>query len=1385
MAIDFQPDLDFEPDEEPKAHIPRWPGDTGKEKITTEEDQSVESKAMRGLKGYGETALSVATSIPATMLGSLAGLSAPINPLSKEKNPLKVFEKVSEDLTYSPRTELGQKLTQGLGSALQVFPPVGTYIGGPIRQAGKPAAKPIPREIPPPVAERPKLTVDDVPQATRDLQGYYNQLDFKPDEVVLDTTKQEGLPFTDSVEKVREAQVADSPQRDMFVQEQQLQRTFDPYQEQLQKQADMDNLDLQKMAEEGAKQQDIDAAYAQRQLQLFQEEQARKTDAQTDRLEGIEQRLRENKSIPRSELGAIDIKAVHEAVRKFQEEQSTARDVFNAFRGAFTDKEMDQALWHANDPRSKDTIALMSPAQFHALAAGRTPSEINQWADRLHPPIREGLASKGGLWDIPFLRIEKDGQVAAHEGRHRMDVFKEMGVNLVPVRLHGLRWGTDVLPERLYPQDSKLVSPSIKEVFAQPMPKLLSRRTTLSPQAGVIDIDALGDAFKKFRSLKPGDEQLATAAKEVELDSTRDVVYNSIPELEPFRPTYNTPEKVLAALDSAPDLTATQAATAKTIKPGIRSVRVANNNPLVAFAQDKIAKMNTEADKDAREFITGSDGVGPVWEKLSGNERVEIHRLLKAGDAEQRTFSPDELREAGYSDKQVTFMEKFYEMENYELDLWNENRLSIGMEPVKAREGHFRSVFKGDFWSLAMEDGKIVGFVGTNTKAGYNKVIEGLKAENPALTFTPMKRRGLTGSYRRSDLAQGMSEIMEWLGSNDPRMEQIRQTIHQITSQDADAWMGADLHALNKKGIWGNEGNKPWGKEEHSAANEAMKAYLTSWEEAVLSHRNLETNAQLTGLMQNPEVTAKWPHAVDYVNKYTKHMTGTYTGQLASTLNNAIDLTTRAVSFGQLGPSAPRAVTGQFTKRMGQWTQGFANMIYTGMQFLQPFATALPEMYRAGDSTAIGDSMNRGMLDGMQYIRHKLDGVKVSDEQAAMYKYAEDRGLLTFSEVEEVTKVTQNQGSRKFDIGVDFNRRMGELATRPYVFFTFVDLLKKHENLPEVEILDTAYNLTQYSMTDYHPTERALMYKDLGVVGQLAGSLSQYKHSYINQMAQWAKEVPQKPQMAIAGLVAALTLYGYRGLPGYDDADAIVKWLTNKFGDKQINIAQIIAENAPDWVSHEAPAFGLFSAGSGVNVSSRLGMAQITPESPIEAISPYAGKAARIAEHGSEVVAGRNPKALQNLGIELAPSSVRGLLEDELSTTDKGMLLNKKGQAEYQRTPFDRNVRRFGLQSLEEFKNRDEVYQASSTRQKDIEKRSKITEEAKLKFTQLGKGWLKSEEFKELQNEYKARGGNPEQLINSIIEGKIDAGLTAKQRAEGIDPKTYEGAKRYDYYNQR
>ena len=70
-----------------------------------------------------------------------------------------------------------------------------------------------------------------------------------------------------------------------------------------------------------------------------------------------------------------------------------------------------------------DTVAFMTPEQFHELATKRTPAELNaEYTPRLRESIREGLKSKNGLKKMPYLHIDNEGKVTAHEGRHRTEI---------------------------------------------------------------------------------------------------------------------------------------------------------------------------------------------------------------------------------------------------------------------------------------------------------------------------------------------------------------------------------------------------------------------------------------------------------------------------------------------------------------------------------------------------------------------------------------------------------------------------------------------------------------------------------------------------------------------------------------------------------------------------------------------------------------------------------------------------------------------------------------------------------------------------------------------------------------------------------------------------
>ena len=865
-------------------------------------------------------------------------------------------------------------------------------------------------------------------------------------------------------------------------------------------------------------------------------------------------------------------------------------------------------------------------------------------------------------------------------------------------------------------------------------------------------------------------------------------IANAITGIEGYRPI-KTPEQVVAMAPQAKDLGPLQKFNADTWRPGIRVNAINTNNPLIRFASTVIHDAWTKAENYAREYITDNKtGIGPLWNKLNNQEKIEIHELLKAGDRATKKFTPEELAASGFSEKQVDFMRRYYEMDDKKYEVWNDFRMQTGQDPIPYRPGHFAGVFKGDYKALALDkDGKVIGYIGTDTRLGFSNAVKEIEKKFPGATFTPVKRAKLGGYGQRGDMFSGLKDLLAVLAKNDPRIADVMQAVEQAVVQKADATFGANVHALDKKGIWGNEGNKPWKDDPVANANEAIKAFLGYWEEGMISHHMMPVEGQISSLMQNPALDGM-PRAKDYVNEYIKGMTGRHVGDLGSALNTLIDAPFKLTG---MGPSIPRAIVNQTTKRMGQLTQGFMNLPYTAMQFTQIAQTGMPIFLKAAEGVgkspaSVAQSVAAGTSTSMKLWISRMmgDDKYLSPLEKKAAEYAEGKGLLQFSEFEEVSAVTQGPVAKRADQIIDFNRTLGEKATRPHAFFTFVDILKD-SGLPEAELFDTAYNLTQDAMVDYSARERAPMFKNLGVTGQLAGNLQQFALTYMDQIGRWHKAAAKgDPKPLIAGMTALFAFAGIVGMPFYGTADMIVEELTDKYYGEKQNIQTLVMRNGPEWAKTDWAQYGLVSDMTDLNISGRLGMADVLPESPLDAVSPYASTMGRMGESMIDLAKNQDPQAAKNALRQFAPSSLRGVVENKLLTTPDGVTINKEGQLDYPRTEFDREARKWAMTSLEEAKAKEKLYSKSQSLKADQERLTKVQDKVNRRFANKGAEFVGTEEWNELVNEYVQRGGEPQTLVQSLINNEEQRKLTAKQRAEGVQLNTVKALRRWMKLNE-
>jgi len=119
----------------------------------------------------------------------------------------------------------------------------------------------------------------------------------------------------------------------------------------------------------------------------------------------------------------------------------------------FNKEKVSSTLQDVLDPKSRSTIVYMTPDDFLKVAyprektyASLTQAQRMALGEEKRAPIRKAI-KEGGLNDIPKLFTDA-GQVTGHEGRHRMDVFKELGYERIPVEVRDTmyRWGENPPP---------------------------------------------------------------------------------------------------------------------------------------------------------------------------------------------------------------------------------------------------------------------------------------------------------------------------------------------------------------------------------------------------------------------------------------------------------------------------------------------------------------------------------------------------------------------------------------------------------------------------------------------------------------------------------------------------------------------------------------------------------------------------------------------------------------------------------------------------------------------------------------------------------------------------------------------------------------------------
>lgn len=813
---------------------------------------------------------------------------------------------------------------------------------------------------------------------------------------------------------------------------------------------------------------------------------------------------------------------------------------------------------------------------------------------------------------------------------------------------------------------------------------------------------------------------------------------------------------------------------------GVNWAAAMTNNPLIKFANTVFRDARTNADKFSRTYITSKDGLSPTWSKMNGEERVGVADALMAGDRNQMRVTPEIMDKLGFSDLQRQWVDRYYKANDAMFDRWNEVLTQLNMKAVPKREGHVPGIFKGAYKALVMDANGVQGVIAVDSKYQLAAAKEYFAKNNPDFKIVEQARKGLADYRNQSDIFSGMNDVIALLAENDPRFAEVQAMVSEAIKHGNNSMFAFNKHELSKKGVVGNEGNKPW-QDKKANTEDWYKAMVQYFEEGALHHELQKPLKDVKELVNDPDLNM--PKTAKYLDSYTKHVTGQNASNPVAMFGNyAIDLGPKLLGFG---PRQSLQLAGQVKNRMSQLFMGWGNWMFTAAQMAQPMQTGLPFLQMAAGR--LGKDLNapKSMANGgIAFLRGTLEHMTGKDlgQPAHMkeaYQYAMDRGMLTFSEMERAYEGAKSKVGRAVDRVAEANMKAGEVTTRTPMFLSFVDMLHS-AGVPTERALPIAENMTQLSMIDYHQWERPQMYAKMGTVGQFAGGLTTFKHGFVGMQGKLGKELGRDANVirnaAPIGISAgaAVALAGITGMPFYDELDNLFGEISDKFMDERKNIRDTVLSNLPEWANS-----GAIANASGVGIQSKFSSANMVPDTVPKALSPQLDALGKIVMDAVDVARYGDDQAWANLMMDISPSTFKGLVEDTMLTDETGLVHNRNMQGTVERSPEDRALRKWtGLRPHNEVLEAEKNYKARTAVKADEEAKNKLS-------ARFGRGMYNDKVDVEALDKYQKRGGDATSLINRFKERAIiEKNSTEKDRRDlGFKP-TPSGLREYDYYNK-
>lgn len=817
-----------------------------------------------------------------------------------------------------------------------------------------------------------------------------------------------------------------------------------------------------------------------------------------------------------------------------------------------------------------------------------------------------------------------------------------------------------------------------------------------------------------------------------------------------------SPEEVVERALATPDIqqNPVQKAFNFGTKGGDYMTAKTDNNVVIKQTVDPFKKAEDIASANKQEIV--HNVYAPTWRKLNKDEFTRAWDALQQMSAAKQRLTDDEMVTAGLTGKERDAIKMHHEVMDVMVPKINEALDAAGLSHIDPEAAYVAAKSSGNFRRVMMKevDGemRVVGALGARTRQELKKQIDAFTERFP--DSIPGEEQVYRGTSMRST---GFDDVMTFLSSQDPLIKEFIQRSRELNYQ------GSRTHLMQKKGVIGHPGNRPW-EDPYTNAKEGVEAQVRYLSTMLEWAEKAKANAHVGKFLDNPALRAAQPEAVRYAERYRDMALGrnpTQWGKGVETLLNGITDSTDGWSsyLGDAATIAKKATNYKLlTLRPGYLISNLMQSVRT----MPELASFLKRQGAEVEGLGIGN-MFVGLLESAKTNpRGVFQGAR--DYADSHHVYASD--LLQDSEA------VRNSVSHVLASAAQKPASLIEQGTRKSMFFGFVDILHKNGVTPEEGLFQSAHKLTDMGMNRYTQQDAPLAVGAAGDLGRLPYNLLSYKFNELSRFAMLAREAFKNPtevsayKPVITALVAQVAFAGLSGAMFFQEADALVRMFSNLL-DKPTSLTKMLLDNGDEKIVGPVTVkdlqYGGLSAATGINFSNSMGMGPVLGDtgSPANLIMPGATALGSMVGSTVNMVTSPSVTNARRFVVDALPGG--GLLERQLfrQITPEGeeMGLNRNTlAAQPKRTGMDKFAKQLAMTGRNEANIKNELWENTKIEMTLADKQKSIVQKMRDEYYETGTVSRK------LVDRYKKVEGNVETLDSTLQQMVLDMNIPADVR---------------------